>query len=103
MDKNVIPIITGVSFLSEQFGAFGVDTIKLKGENIISKVFFKINGIDFTEIELGVRNMCKLGFGTQTFDYQVYVIDVNGNTSDIFSSSHTMSFSFEKDNECLSV
>ena len=103
MDKNVIPIITGVSFLSEQFGVFGVDTIKLKGENVISKVFFKINGIDFTEIELGVRNMCRLDIGTQTFDYQVYVIDVNGNTSDIFSSSHTMRFSLEIAADCLSV
>ena len=41
MDKNVIPIITGVSFLSLQFGVFGVDTIKLKGENVISKVFLR--------------------------------------------------------------
>lgn len=48
--------------------------------------------------------MCILGVvGTHTFDYQVYVIDVNGNTSDIFSSSHTMSFGIEKVNECLSV
>lgn len=70
------------------FGSVGIKSISVESNVPISKYFFKAGKYtSFVEFEIGVYSFSSSNL-SEELEYQFYVVDQNGVSSDIYTTSY---------------